>query len=130
VHRVAFLDEKSLLQLEKEEEIIFLETWTLWYQFVFHPEQRWDNPVQMVKRKADGVLAQFRTAIRQNLHRGLKGKAQGKILSEEVRWNRKPALWLAFDVEDPLDLHVVFEIVLSLQDFEQSNIVSAVSFRD
>ncbi|MGE0681147.1 MAG: hypothetical protein AB7P69_09660 [Candidatus Binatia bacterium] len=109
---VVFLGEQSLLQLEKEEESIFREAWNLWYQFVFHPEQRWDNPVQMAKKRADGVLTQFRTAIRQNLRKDLKGKAQGRILSEEVQWNGKPALWLVFDVEDPLDLDVVFEIVL------------------
>jgi hypothetical protein len=46
------------------------------------------------------------------LRQYLKGKAQGRILSEEVLWEEAPALWLVFDVPTPLDFYWALGAVL------------------
>jgi len=112
-HFSQFFDEGSLDRLERREGDIFTQAWSLWYQFAFHPGQIWSNADQEALGKLKSTLVEVRRDIRRHFLK-LSGEGiQATILSENIRWEDQPALWIAFDVANPLNLHAAFESVIN-----------------
>ena len=101
-------DPEALTRLEREEDQLLWEIWALWYQLAFHAGQKMTIPVSMSTRKAGTALSRFRDTLHRNLRQQLKGEVNGKILSEEVLWEGKRALWVVFDIANPIELHTTF----------------------
>jgi len=110
-HFSQFFDERSLGRLEQRERDVFMRTWSLWYQFAFHPGRIWQNAEQEAFKRLNDAVAQVRRNIRRHF-RKLSG-IQATILSEDICWGGQPALWIAFDIPDPVDLYTAFESVMN-----------------
>jgi len=108
-----FFDKGELEQLEIQESVILQQTWALWYQFAFHPGRSWTNADQEAIKRLNDALSELLKGIRNNL-RKLSGEGiNSHILKENICWEGYPALWVVFDLDNPLDFHTAFESVKS-----------------
>jgi hypothetical protein len=112
-HFSQFFDESSLDRLERRERDVFMRTWSLWYQFAFHPGRIWQNADQEAFKRLNDAVAQARRDIRKHFRKLSTDGIQATILSEDVRWENQPTLWIAFDIPNPVNLYTAFEAVLS-----------------
>jgi hypothetical protein len=112
-HFSQFFGARDLGRLEKRERNVFARTWSLWYQFAFHPGRTWPNADQAAFGKLSNTLAQVRRDIRRHFRKLSKEGIQAIILSEDVRWESQPALWIALDIPNPADLYTAFEAVMN-----------------
>jgi hypothetical protein len=105
------VDPRDLARIESEERNLIPQVWTLWYQFAHAPEQRLRDP----QGHADGALREALDGLRRDLTDRL-GRLRDEgieaaILSESLEFDGRPALWVKFDVSDPLELYSEFQLV-------------------
>jgi len=99
-----FVEKDRLDKLEAREQKFFPVAWALWYQFVNHPELKWDaadiRSLSAFKRAQD--------TLRQKIIDGLLKLApmewRCSIFSETFLWEGQPALWMILDADKPVTL--------------------------
>jgi len=112
-HFSQFFDERSLVRLEQHEQDAFMKTWSLWYQFAFHPGRIWQNAEQEAFKRLNNAVVQVRRNIRRHFRKLSREGIKATILSEDIRWEGQLALWIAFDAPNPVDLYTAFESVMN-----------------
>ncbi len=109
----SFVNKEALAMLEKQESESLLKIWSLWHQFAFHPGRHFQDPENEVVHKFKNALKQIHRDIKKHF-RKLKGSIINvSVLSESLIWEDSPALWITFDVTDPVKLYESFEAVIN-----------------
>lgn len=108
----ACVDRDLLAQLEKEEQKTVIRTWSLWYQFAFHPGRVFQNPEIEASGKLDDTLSQLRRDINRQFKR-LRDRDVKARFHEGMLWDGKPALFITYDIANPIKLYEAFEAVIS-----------------
>lgn len=111
-HFAACVNRSLLDQLEKEEQKTVIRTWSLWYQFAFHPGRAFQNPGRETSGKLDDTLSQLRKDINRHF-RKLKEKDVKARFHEGLLWDGKPSLSITYDISNPINLYESFETVIS-----------------
>ena len=100
-HFADFINSEELTHLEQREQDVFLATWSLWFKFAVHPEIFAKININKEKLRLENSLEISRKEIRKQF-RKLSDGVTAKILSESVLWEEQRALWISYDVENPL----------------------------
>lgn len=109
-----FVVNDRLEKLESRENKIFPVAWALWYQFVYHPENKLDG----ADIRAVGAFEWAQDTLRNNIKRGLSALPDsgwsGSIISETVPWERRPSLWFRLDAENSLAIFEAYQKLVQL----------------
>ncbi|KHD11568.1 hypothetical protein PN36_01115 [Candidatus Thiomargarita nelsonii] len=100
------LDIKELNQLEKRENDVFLTAWNIWFYFAHHPERVVKKLEQSAKKRLANTLEQIRKSIRKQFRKLSNEGIDAKIMSECVYWNGQPTLWISYNIQNPIELHI------------------------
>jgi len=104
-----FIGKESLAKLEKREEKYFPVAWALWYQFVYHPELKWDA----ADIRSLSAFEQVQEGLRQKIIHGLKKLTpmgwRAWITTKTPSWEGQPALWLVLDSDKPWTLFEAYQ---------------------
>jgi len=99
-----FIEKDRLDMLEAREQKFFPVAWALWYQFVNHPELKWDA----ADIRSLSTFERVQDTLRQKIIHGLLKLApmgwRCSIFSETSSWEGQPALWIILDADNPLTL--------------------------
>ncbi|HEX8213266.1 MAG TPA: hypothetical protein VF584_24030 [Longimicrobium sp.] len=105
------VDPREIARIEADEQNILPQVWTLWYQFAHAPEQRLRDP----QRHADGAVREALDGLRRDivdrLNPLLEEGIEAAILSESLEYDGRPALWVKFEVSNPLEIYSGFQLV-------------------
>jgi hypothetical protein len=108
------VNDQALFRMETEERNLLPQVWRLWHQFATAPEQRLRDP----QGHADAALRDTLAGLRQELVKGFDHlRTDGfaaSILSESMEHDGRPALWVRYDVQDPLEIYPGFQRVLAV----------------
>jgi hypothetical protein len=100
------LDIKELNQLEKRENDVFLTAWNIWFDFAHHPERVVKKLEQSAKKRLANTLEQIRKSIRKQFRKLSNEGIDAKIMSECIDWNGQPTLWISYNIQNPIELHI------------------------
>lgn len=105
-HFTHFFDEPVLSEIERRERHMLPRAWSLWYQFTFNPTPVWAKPEEEAFVRLESVRSRMLRKM-VVLFRSLAKKegVRASILNEEVPWEGRPALWVVFDIPNPLGLY-------------------------
>lgn len=110
-----FLDDKgakNLYRLEHEENEVLNVIADMWLFFAMRPRLVLQNPKEDCSDKALTRLKEIKKHLRRNWkHLEAKG-INVEVLSDSVRWERDPALWITVDSEDAFESFNAIEAVL------------------
>lgn len=99
-----FIEKDRLDMLEAREQKFFPVAWALWYQFVNHPELKWDA----ADIRSLSAFERAQDTLREKIIYGLlKLEPMGwrcSIFSETLSWEGQSALWIILDADKPLTL--------------------------
>jgi hypothetical protein len=98
-----FFESRELDRLDGEEQKIFRRVWNMWYFFAFHPGKVMQDAAEECARAPQGILRTIRLDLRTRLRRMSTGDLRLSIVSEEMLWDERPALWLTADARSPVD---------------------------
>lgn len=98
-----FFEGRELERLDVEEQKIFRRVWNMWYFFTFHPERVMQDASEECARESQGVLRAIRLDLRARLRRISSTDLRFSIVSEDMLWDERPALWLIADARAPLN---------------------------
>lgn len=103
-----FVAMERLHKLEHRESSVFPVAWALWYQFVTHPETRWDS----ADIRAVAAFEQAQSKLRDNIKCGLSTFSTSgvncSIHNETVPWEGLPGLWFFLNAENTLAIFESF----------------------
>jgi len=109
-----FINKERLQKLESRENKIFPVAWALWYQFVYHPE----NKLDAADIRAVGAFERAQDTLRNNIKRRLNALPDsgwsGSIISETVLWEGRPSLWFRLDAENSLAIFEAYQKLVQL----------------
>jgi hypothetical protein len=109
-----FVDNDRLQKLESRENKIFPVAWALWYQFVYHPE----NKLDAADIRAVGAFERSQSKLMDNIKRRLNTLPDsgwsGSIISETVPWEGRPSLWFRLDAENSLAILEAYQKLVQL----------------
>lgn len=109
-----FVDKERLEKLEIRENKIFPVAWALWYQFVYHSENKCDA----ADIRAVGAFERAQDTLRNNIKRRLNALPDsgwsGFIISETVLWEGRPSLWFRLDAENSLAILEAYQKLVEL----------------
>lgn len=109
-----FVAKDRLEKLENRENKIFPVAWALWYQFVYHPETKWDS----ADIRAVVAFVRAQDTLRNNIKHRLSvlpdSGWSGSIISETVPWEGRPSLWFRLDAEDSLAIFEAYQKLVQL----------------
>lgn len=108
-----FVDKDALGMLEKRESEIIAKSWSLWYQFCTHPGRHFQDSEDEAFHKLKNALKQIHKDIRQHFRKLNSAVMNVSILSESTTWEDSPALWITFDVTNPVNLYESFESIIN-----------------
>ena len=98
-----FFEGRELDRLDGEEQKIFFRVWNMWYFFAFHPGKVMQDAAVECARASQGILRTIRLDLRSRLRRMSTRDLSVSIVSEEMLWDDRPALWLTADARSPVD---------------------------
>ena len=101
---------ESLEQLEKDN---LTTLWYSWYFFAFHPSRRFQNASRNCLQQFDRKVREIKNNIRRGLRSISSADLQICLLSEDVRWEEEKSLWIKIDGENPFEVYVAVESVIS-----------------
>jgi hypothetical protein len=107
-----FVKSKELDTLELLEQSIFDELWYSWYFFAFHPERRFKNAAQDSKRQFNKKVKEITDNIRREVQSISSENIQICIISENIKWEEEPSLWLKIDGKSALEVYESAEVVV------------------
>ncbi|HUW11825.1 MAG TPA: hypothetical protein VM537_19015 [Anaerolineae bacterium] len=107
-----FLDSDALERLEKRESDTYRRAWSVWYQFAYHPARVWQHAEMQAMAKLNNVVSSVRRNLRRRLRSLSEEGIQSRVVSETVPWEGNAALWIAFDVANPLRVYQAHQSVI------------------
>jgi hypothetical protein len=107
----SFFDGNLLNYFEKQESEVIAKTWSLWYQFALHPAHRFQNTESEAYSKLKKAFKQVYKDISKRLNKLSDTKTTISILSANALCDGHPALWITFDVYNPISLYESFESI-------------------
>jgi len=109
-----FVAKDRLHKLKSREDKIFPAAWALWYQFVCHPEKKWDSADIRAVVAFDRVQVKLRDNINRRLRELPTAGWSCSIISETIPWEGRPGLWFLLDVNDSLTIFDAFQQLVQL----------------
>lgn len=104
-----FVTDERLHKLEHREITIFPVAWALWYQFVNHPEKKWDS----ADIRAVAAFERAEKNLRDNINRGLNALSSSgvycSLYDETIPWEGRPALWFSLNADNSVTIFDAFE---------------------
>jgi hypothetical protein len=112
-HFAHLFAESVLSQIEERERYTLPRVWSLWYQFAFNPTPVWADPENEAFSRFEGIRIRMRRRMEVLFQRLAKKQGiQARILSEDTPWEEHPALWVVFDIPDPINVYKALESTL------------------
>jgi hypothetical protein len=102
---------EELDALESRETEVMESLWSFWYAFINGPGATYRDPRAVLERAETEERRRLCGRLESALRRIPRGMADATILSETVLWEGRPALWIAVEVSDPLQLLAGVEAV-------------------
>jgi hypothetical protein len=109
-----YFENDRLQKLERREHELFPVTWALWFQFVNRPDLKCNAADLRSVSAMDHILDDLRKKLKNQLDAHQLSGWRSRILSEEIPWEEKSALWLALDADEPLAVYEGLENILQL----------------
>jgi hypothetical protein len=113
-HFGGFSDKKSLSQLEQKETQTLSSLWSLWFFFTTEPTRHWDFPAKSALAQLNGRIQ----AMRKNIRKALKNDSTEELrfcwLNDSIRFEDKPALWVAIDGNNPINVYSQLDFLFHL----------------
>ncbi|MFK5892010.1 MAG: hypothetical protein QM504_02185 [Pseudomonadota bacterium] len=110
------VDKSELKKLEEKETTKLKKSWSLWYQFAYHPDRYWKvAPEVRAMALTKKAYIDLLNTIKKVLANSATSKWQAKLLSESYSYDEKPALWLSLELQNISALETALaELVNSL----------------
>ncbi len=100
-----YIDSESLERFCKQESKNLEKNWSLWYQFVYHPEASDGNLFHLAYQKFNTYKSKIRRDIRNSL-RNLKGHDVSTNLTTEYCPDKdQNALVVTYDLSNPVEIY-------------------------
>ncbi len=109
----SFFEKDTVSSLEKRESEAITKSWSLWYQFAMHPGRHFQDSEGEAFQKLKNVLKQMHKDIRKHFRKLNSAIMNVSILSESATWEENPALWITFDIANPVTLYASFESIIN-----------------
>jgi len=109
-----FVAKERLHKLESRERNVFTTAWALWYQFVYHPENKWDSADVRAVAAFDRAQSKLRDNIKRRLNTLPDSGWSGSIISETVPWEGRPSLWFRLDAENSLAIIEAYQKLVQM----------------
>ncbi|KAF0216746.1 MAG: hypothetical protein FD174_3569 [Geobacteraceae bacterium] len=109
-----FVVNDRLEKLVSRENKIFPVAWALWYQFVYHPENKWDSADVRAVAAFDRAQSRLRDNIKRRLNTLPDSGWSGSIISETVPWEGRPSLWFRLDAENSLAIIEAYQMLVQM----------------
>lgn len=100
-----YVGESALGALEFQERRVMSAVWSMWYFFANHPARVMQNASKECPKKVDDVLRTTRQVLKAKLRELTSDTFNVRILSEDVAWKAEPAIWIAMDGDNPLEVY-------------------------
>lgn len=107
-----FVDKKKTQLLEKEETNILERIWVLWYFFCFYPGKNLQRAYYEFKPVIDKKSKKYIKALEKNLKHNFP-TANIKVFEHDTLWNKKTALFLIVDAENPVEVYESFNNLIN-----------------
>lgn len=109
----SLMEDDTVSFFEKRESEAFSKSWNFWYRFAMHPGQHFKDPEKEVFQKSQNVLKGLHKHIQMYLNKLNNANTHVSILSENALWEDSPALWITYDVGNPINLYDSFESIIN-----------------
>ena len=109
----AYFQPRELEELEAQERKVLFEAWSLWLQLAFHPNRRLKNPAEEAVERVESLLRRVRRNFEKRLDALEREGIVARALPCDLKWEGQPALWISYDVQDPSEIKVGRDAVLT-----------------
>ncbi|OHB32750.1 MAG: hypothetical protein A2X79_02005 [Desulfuromonadaceae bacterium GWB2_53_15] len=109
-----FIATERLHKLESRERNVFTTAWALWYQFVYHPENKWDSADVRAVAAFDRAQSKMMDNIKRRLNTLPDSGWSGSIISEAALWEGWPSLWFRLDAENSLAIIEAYQKLVQM----------------
>lgn len=99
--------------LEKQEQQIYHRALILWTFFLRHTRRAgMAQPMKEAEREQAAALTRVKRRLRQELAALQPSGIRAQVSRISPDWEGKPALWIIFDIDDPVETYEAFERVM------------------
>jgi hypothetical protein len=106
-----FFDGNVLNSFERRESEAIAMAWSLWYQFALHPTHHFQDAESEAFLKLKTAFKQVHKSINKRLSKRNDTNTTISILSANALCEGHPALWIIFDIFNPISLYESLESI-------------------
>lgn len=103
------LVEEEINALEEVETRVLSSVWKLWYFYAHSPEKRASRSLQQIPGWVAIAKMEFEKSIQTALKRVEDDETELTVLSQNLLWNGKSALWITLNISDALKIYQKLE---------------------
>ncbi len=112
-HFVGLLENDNLLELERKELQVVQNLWPLWFLFINKPERHMDFPGKAGLIQLDKRIQEIQNSIKEALKKLETKTLTYTNLGDSIKFDRNPALWIAVNGKNPLEVYSQMESLFS-----------------